>query len=324
LKIIEDIIDLSKIEANQLQIQEKEFNLNELLDELNTIFDKEIQTERKHSLTLTLSKELPDEKANVKLDKTRLQQILTNLLSNAIKYTESGKIEFGYKLVKSSSWYYLQFYVSDTGIGIPEDKQDIVFDRFRQSDDSQTRSYGGTGLGLSISKALIEKMGGTIWLDSEPDSGTVLYFVLPLLNYNEQMMDHTQNSVEPMNVNWKGKQILIVEDDVLSVKFLEAILEGTGAETIHVKRGQNAIDMVKSKRIDLILMDIQLPGMDGNEATAQIRKFNDEVPIIAQTAHAMSEDKRKSIQSGCNDYITKPIDSNLLLVKIKEQFIKRE
>ena len=321
LQVINDIIDLSKIDANQITIQKEEFNLNAFLGEIHSNFLQKFREKAGNNITFTLEKGLDDKQAVVRLDRTRMEQVFSYLLHNALKYTEKGEVRLGYYLNEGQ----LFFYVRDTGVGIPEHKQEVVFERFRQSDDSKTREYGGTGLGLSISKGLIELMGGDIWLDSTLGEGTVFYFSLPLeLAYNVNSKEDTQNT-QIMKYDWSNMTILIVEDDPLSSKFLEAILEDSNATILFAQNGQEAIDISKNTaELDLVLMDLQLPGISGNEATSKIREIRDDLPVIAQTAHAMVEDKKKSLDAGCDDYITKPINMDLLLDKIHGVFEKYE
>jgi PAS domain S-box-containing protein len=326
LQVINDIIDLSKIDSNQLLLEKETFNLNHFMDEIHTNFSQSIKEAYKKNIDLKLEKGLKDDKSAVQLDKTRLEQVLTYLLRNAIKYTEEGMIKFGYELEQRAEPKQLKFFIQDTGVGIPEEKQEVIFERFRQSDDSKTREYGGTGLGLSISKGLVEMMGGAIWLYSVPSEGTTFYFTLPYKTSEDTNNSQSQNkNTQYMSYDWSGKTILIVEDDPLSSKFLEAILEDTGATILLAKDGQEAIDTAKAQaKLDMILMDIQLPGMNGNEATLEIRKLRGNIPVIAQTAHAMPEDKKKSLDAGCDDYITKPINMDLLLDKMETVFKKHE
>jgi CheY-like chemotaxis protein len=233
-------------------------------------------------------------------------------LSNAFKYTDKGKIETGYNLLDKDN---ILFFVKDTGIGVDKEKQDIIFDSFRKSDNSTTRLYGGTGLGLSISKALVELMGGKIWVESELNQGASFYFTLP---YEPAHKVNEEYQVEESKTyNWEGKNILIVEDDELSYEYLKEILKDTEANILHAKDGQAAIDFCKKEtNLDLVLMDIQLPGIDGNTATEKIREFNENIPIIAQTAYALEDEKKKILQAGCNDYVSKPLDEEKLYEKI--------
>jgi len=319
LQIINDIIDLSKIDANQITIQKEEINLNAFLGEIYANFSQKFREKAGDKITLTLEKELDDKKAVVKLDRTRMEQVFSYLLHNALKYTEKGEVRLGYYLNKEQ----LVFYVGDTGVGIPEHKQEVVFERFRQSDDSKTREYGGTGLGLSISKGLIELMGGAIWLDSNLGEGTIFYFTLPFEPIYDANNNEDIQNTQIMKYDWSNMTILIVEDDPLSSKFLEAILEDSNATILFAQNGQEAIDISQETTdLDLVLMDLQLPGISGNEATSKIREIRTDLPVIAQTAHAMVEDKKKSLDAGCDDYITKPINMDLLLDKIHGVFEK--
>ncbi len=323
LQVINDIIDLSKIDSNQLNLEIKEFNLNHFLNETYLNFSQKIKEKHGDKVEFKLEKGLNDSEAVIKLDKTRLEQVISYILINAIKYTEKGVIKLGYETDDNRN--NLIFFVQDTGIGIPQDKQDLIFERFRQSDDSSTREYGGTGLGLSISKGLVELMGGSIWLKSEAGKGTVFYFSLPYSTSTETIKfpDNKNKNKPYMKYDWSDKKILIVEDDPLSSKFLETILEDTNATILIAKDGQEAIDITKqTDDLALILMDIQLPGISGNEATEEIRKIRSDLPVIAQTAHAMAEDKNRSIEAGCDDYITKPINLDMLLDKIQKVFEK--
>ena len=323
LQVINDIIDLSKIDSNQLNLEIKEFNLNNFWDEIHSNFSQQIKEKHGNKVEFKIEKGLSDSEAFIQLDKTRLEQVLSYILVNAIKYTKKGMIKLGYEIDDNHD--NLILFVQDTGVGIPENKQDVIFERFRQSDDSTTREYGGTGLGLSISKGLIKLMGGSIWLKSKSGEGTVFYISLPY-NTSIETTNYSENrdkSKPYMKYDWSDKKILIVEDDPLSSKFLETILEDTNATILLAKDGQEAIDISKqTDDLALILMDIQLPGMSGNEATKEIRKKRSDLPVIAQTAHAMAEDERKSFEAGCDDYITKPINMDALLDKIQKVFEK--
>lgn len=306
MQIINDIIDISKIESNQISINQTNFSLNDLIDELSAFFSIEF-----NNLELRINKSLNKYNDYITSDQTRLIQILTNLLSNAFKFTESGFIELGYE-IKNSDLY---FYVKDTGIGVKKEDQKIIFDRFRQSDDSTTRKYGGTGLGLSISKGLVELLGGKINVESDGKNGSLFYFTIP---YRRAEAKSLKSKVGfENNLNWDTKKIMVVEDDDISFQYIFELLKETNVELFHVKTGLNAIELVKDTHFDLILMDVQLPGIDGNDTTREIRKFNRDIPIIAQTANAMADDKSKSIQAGCNYYLAKPIDGNVLIETVK-------
>jgi PAS domain S-box-containing protein len=309
LQIINDIIDISKIESNQIVINYTDFSLNDLIDELSLFFSLE-----NANIELRISKDLTNGNDYIHSDYNRLTQVLTNLLSNAFKFTERGYVELGYKVNK----YDLYFYVKDTGIGVNKKDKKIIFDRFRQSDESSTRKYGGTGLGLSISKGLVTLLNGSIGVESDGENGSLFYFTIP---YKQVKNNHKNvKSVTSLESDWSSKKIMVVEDDEMSFKFIKEVLRDTKAELLHVKSGLNAIELLKKIQVDLILMDIQLPGIDGNETTKEIRKSNNSIPIIAQTANAMADDKDKSLNAGCNDYLAKPIDGNELLSIIGSYF----
>ncbi len=316
LHIITDIIDISKIEAGQISIFNKNFLLNKALIDLQLIFINQIEVLKK-PIELTLNTGLRDNESAVFSDKVRLDQILTNLLSNAIKFTDKGKIEFGYTLDRRRD---LIFYVRDTGIGMTEDEQKIIFDRFRQASTSFSKMYGGTGLGLSISKGLTEKLGGKIWVESKIDEGSSFYLRIPYkpgihierppqINYNEDYC-------------WEGKIILVAEDEDANYNLLETILGPTKAKVLRAKTGEEAVIIcTENKKIDLVLMDMKMPDMNGFVATGKIKNKNRKLPIIAQTAYAMSTDEETCLKAGCDDYISKPIRIDDLLRKI-ERYLK--
>lgn len=307
LQIINDIVDISKIESSQLNINYTDFSLNDLMNELYAffrIYNKNVE--------LKVKNELPDSSSFIRSDYTRLTQIISNLLTNAFKFTQKGFIEFGYRLNSEN----LYIYVQDSGIGVKKENQEIIFDRFRQSDESTSRIYGGTGLGLSISKGLVKLLGGNIGVESDGENGSLFYFTIPYKGADDINIPK-ENINKVQNIDWSNKVILIVEDDMVSYQYIDAILRETNAEIHHVESGQDAIEFVQKIKTDVVLMDIQLPGIDGNDATREIRKFNKDIPIIAQTAYAMADDREKSIKAGCNDYLAKPINSNDLLDKIQ-------
>jgi CheY-like chemotaxis protein len=255
---------------------------------------------------------LPDNMSIVS-DPDRLRQVLINLVGNAIKFTEKGLVEFGYYCKGNE----LEFYVRDTGIGISPEKQKVIFDRFTQADDSLTRKFGGSGLGLAISRGLIELLGGRLWASSILGEGSTFYFAIPYLQATEDESQENAPQSQKSEYNWKGRTFLIVEDDKVSYKFLEGVFRRTGVKILHADNGLKAIDFCKAHpELDIVLMDIQLPEMSGLDATRIITTFRENLPIIAQTANAMSEDKEKCLEVGCVDYVTKPINIHVLFNKI--------
>jgi PAS domain S-box-containing protein len=306
LTIITDILDISKLEAGQLTLAESIFNLNTLLDEILLQFEKDKKDKGRDSIVLFLRKGLKDEESEIYADKARLNQVLSNLLGNALKFTEQGTIEFGYTFNGIAT---LEFYVKDTGIGIPVDMQKIIFERFRQADDSSSRRFGGTGLGLAISRGLIELLKGKIWVDSNPDLGSVFFFTLP---YKKMLPVGDQKTIlhpaKETNVDWRNATILIVEDVFDNYLLLKEIIDETNAKILYAPDGKSGIEIVKNNaEITLVLMDIQLPDMNGYEVTKKMKQLKPGLKVIAQTAFGLSGDREKAMAAGCNEYIAKPI-----------------
>ena len=312
LNIINDIIDISKIESGQMDVVYTETNVNDQNKYIYTFFKPEVEQK---GLQLILNNGLPYKNAVIKTDREKIYAILTNLVKNAIKFTHQGAIEFGY-CQKSSE---LEFYVRDTGRGIPEAQIDLIFERFRQGSESQSKEYEGSGLGLSISKAYIELLGGTIWVESKVGEGSTFYFTLPYDGETEGNLETSDGSVNDLVRHMKTLKVLIVEDDKLSAMLLTRVVSSVAKEILHAVNGVEAIEMCRTnKDIDLVLMDMKMGEMDGYQATQQIRTFNKQVVIIAQTAFTLTGDKEKALEMGCNDYISKPINKNLLLEMIRE------
>jgi CheY-like chemotaxis protein len=315
LNIINDIIDISKLEAGLMKLEIKESDINEQTEYIYTFFKPEVEAK---GITLKHTNTLPSSKAVVKTDREKLFAILTNLVKNAIKYTNEGTIEFGY--VKKDN--YLEFYVKDTGIGIPKDRHLAIFERFIQADISDKMARQGAGLGLSITKAYVEMLGGKIWVDSDINKGSTFYFTIP---YSTKPKDNffakRKLKAEMTSKTTKKLKILIADDDVTSEILISITLREYSKEIMKAGTGAEAVEICRNNPdIDLILMDIQMPVMNGYEATRQIRQFNKDVVIIAQTALAQTGDKEKSISAGCNEYISKPIDKDKLLELILKHF----
>jgi PAS domain S-box-containing protein len=313
LQIVNDILDISRIEANQIELKESTFSLNALIEELYIEYAQKLINENKFQIVLNISKGLTDEQSIIYADEVRLKQVLCNLLDNAIKFTKTGEIEIGYQSVEND---HLRFFVRDTGIGIHPDKHRIIFERFRQIDESLDREYGGNGLGLAICKAFVELMGGRIWLKSGINKGTTFYFTISVKkNPGKEKINLPESKI--VNYKWKNKRIMVVEDDISSLTFMKVLFKLTQADLVFVKKGQEAIDLFMNDRnFDLILMDVQLPDINGLEVTKMIKSINRDIPVIAQTAYAMQGDEVKCLKSGCDDYISKPIDISDLFFKI--------
>lgn len=311
LKIISDIIDISKIQAGQIVLERTHFLVNPVLIELETIFQTEIASRGKNQTNLILQVKPNCDDLTLFSDEIRLKQILFNLLSNAIKFTNDGYVKFGYEIKENT----IEFFVKDTGIGIREEFRKHVFEKFRQANESDAREYGGTGLGLAICKSLIELMGGNIWLAPFEDRGSEFRFSLPLESQQSyadpSLYDQSENEY-----NWQGNKILIVEDDLPSVHFLSEVLRESNVEVVHADDGEKAIAMHKQYNPDIILMDIRLPKINGLNVIRNIRNIDKDVVIITITANAFNEDRKKCLEAGSNDYISKPVDRYELLFKI--------
>jgi len=314
ISIIEDVFDISAIESGKITIRKEEFNLIQTLNEINDIINYEKRNQEKDNIEVNYIN--PDNLDNfpINTDRNRFKQILINLLKNSLKFTDEGSIEFSYS-VKDTN---ILFYVRDTGIGIPEDKKEIIFDRFRQVDDSHTRSVGGTGLGLSICKKLVELLGGELWVESIEKKGSTFSFTLP---YNGKKSHIKKKKIiEKLIIpDLSDKTILIVEDVETNFQFIEVSLQRTGANILWAENAKQSIEICdKNKNVDLVLMDINLPGMNGLEATEIIKKNRKNLPIIAQTAYALKGDREKILRAGCNNYISKPIKRNELISVISK------
>lgn len=320
LNIINDIVDISKIEAGLMQIDIKETNINEQIEYTYTFFKPEAET---NGVKLSFKNTLPSKEAAIKTDREKLYAILTNFVKNAIKYTREGSIEFGYNLKRNNDRAEIEFYVKDTGVGIKKDRQEAIFERFIQADIEDKQAHQGAGLGLSISKAYVEMLGGKIWVESQEGKGSTFYFTLP---YNTEPTKETNGHqpVVSVNNNDVGKlKILIAEDDEVSEMLLDETIKMFGKGIIKSRTGGEAVELCRANPdIDLILMDICMPDMGGYEATKQIREFNKEVIIIAQTAFGLTGDREKAIKAGCNDYIAKPINKLELHAMIQLHFGK--
>lgn len=316
LNLIDDIIDISKIEAGQLKVFKSQYFLDNILSDIYDSYNEFIKT--KHDKTgLKLKYNKPDggEMVVIYTDIDRFKQIIRNLISNAIKFTDIGFVEFGFTTNIDKKNPQIQFYVRDTGIGIPNEKLEIIFESFRQANISDTKIYGGTGLGLAITKKMVEILGGRIWVKSTPDQGSTFYFTIPYnpVNISARYPEKNNNKTTSKIYNWRNKNILIVEDNDQSFLFFKSVLKKTQIRMKRANSGNEAIELCKENDFDLILMDIQLPEMDGCTATRQIKQFNKNVSIIAQTAYAMSDEKERCLKAGCDDYISKPISvANLL------------
>jgi PAS domain S-box-containing protein len=310
LSIINDIVDISSIEANVLKKSNSSININETLESLFIQFQLKAN---ENGNSLILSPGLSKEESILETDKTKLIQILSNLITNALKFTKNGKVIIGYKLKENM----LEFYVSDTGIGIAHDQHLRVFDNFYQVENDLSRQYGGTGLGLAISKAYVELLGGKIWLESELGKGSTFYFNLPYHKAQVPLTEEKENRVSEDLKFGIPVTILVAEDDDQNFLLITHLLANFNAEIVRASNGKEAFDMCKSeKKYDLILMDIKMPVMNGYTATELIKEIYPDLPVIAQTAFVT--EKEKAMACGCDDFISKPFKKEELLTIIRK------
>lgn len=314
LNIINNIVNMSIIEAGQLETRIQELDVNNQLEYIYSFFKSEVE---KKGLKFNLNYALDSREVIIKTDKDKVESVLTNLVNNAIKYTDNGLIEFGC-VEKAAS---LEFYVKDSGIGILEERQEAIFERFIQADIVDKMARQGAGLGLSISKAYVEILGGRIWVDSKIGKGSTFYFTIP---FNKEITKKGK-VIESKKIENKykiliNKTILVVDDDDSSYEYLKVILNGFGIyNMVWAKNGKEAFSCCTGdSTIDLVLMDINMPVMNGFIATKEIKKIKPNLPIIAQTAYAIAGDREKFIDAGCDDYISKPIKKDELIEVINK------
>ncbi|WP_347839827.1 PAS domain S-box protein [uncultured Draconibacterium sp.] len=315
LSTINDIIDISKIESGLVSVDLDTIDLKSFLTDIKLFFEPETT---KKQLYLNFSNENDQHSPTFEADTVKLNSIISNLIKNAVKFTREGGITFGYEIIDDA----ITFVVKDTGIGIPENRQQAIFDRFVQADIADSRVFEGSGLGLSISKSYTEMLGGTIKLESKENEGTTFYIRLPYKKPADSILtfDEYPSATEKLPGNLK---IMIAEDDPVSVELLKIVLGPTCNEMIVAENGQKAIDLAREHPdLDLILMDIKMPEVDGYEATEEIRKFNAKVKIIAQTAFAQDQDALMALNVGCNDFITKPVNKKELFQSLSSLFAR--
>jgi PAS domain S-box-containing protein len=311
LNLVDDIIDIAKIEAGELKIVKKECELYGMGQELLIIAQEVKKKFSKQQLELIFRPDPGQQQLFLKTDPFRLKQILINLINNAIKFTEKGSVEFGFSVRDER---FIEFYVKDTGVGLSRNELDVIFERFKRTRHSEEQNIVGTGLGLAISKNLVQLLGGEMWVDSTPGSGTVFLFTIPYLKITRLPAGTENKMPEDSEYNWTGAGILIVEDDPGSFTFLKELFKHTGARLYYAYNGTEAVSLFRqNESIDLVIMDIQLPEMDGYEATRIIKSIKSDIPVIAQTAFAMTGDRGKMIEAGFDDYMAKPVDINHLL-----------
>lgn len=318
LNLIDDVIDIAKIESKQLKIVQSNVNLLEMYVDLVKIYEDILIKHDKRNVKLKVNITEQDKDLVIRTDPKRLKQVLSNLIGNAIKFTTKGQIEIGYKLAPSKIVY---FYVKDTGVGIPKNKLNTIFERYGQVEDTYQSNINGTGLGLAISKSIIQLMGGNIWATSKVNKGANFYFYLPHIPpKKEQPNTQLRADVMPetlFDIDLKEKTILIAEDENTNYSYINALLKPYGAKTIRAKTGIEAISQVETNEIDLVLMDIRMPVLDGIEASRYILTMQPDLPIVAISAFAMDEDRRNCINAGCKEFLPKPLQKENFFTALK-------
>jgi CheY-like chemotaxis protein len=320
LEIIDDILDLAKIQAGKFSVEINDCSLTELVDGV-TVLMKPVAEEKNLEFNVRPCDPLP---AGIRTDSVRVRQCLINLIGNAIKFTEAGHVNLCITLFDDSDKPHIRFDVEDTGIGISEDKQQEIFNPFIQADGSTTRKFGGTGLGLAITRQLAEILGGRLDVTSEEGKGSAFSLIIPtgvdvnsqpLLDGQEMSSESISQEQQTQSPKFTGK-VLVAEDVLTNQVLVRLLLERLGLEVTTVEDGALAVEEVMNREYDLILMDIQMPNMNGYEATQAIRKKGVRTPVVALTANAMKGDKDKCIDAGCDGYLAKPIDRRALLQTI--------
>jgi signal transduction histidine kinase/CheY-like chemotaxis protein len=323
MKMVNNLLFVSKMDSNQLNFNIEFFNINETLREVQTHLNSMILS--RPDVEFKLIFPINSEELQIKSDRDKLIQILDNLLDNALKFTKSGKVELGYYIDDNSIPV---FYIRDTGIGISKEKQDHIFDVFRQLDYEANRKFEGSGLGLTLSKKLVHLLDGELWFDSEENIGTNFYFRLSgtgriKMNLLNEITSKTGSKLNDIgDLKYSEKNILIAEDVKSNFNYLNAIIELTDATVIWAKNGKDAIQICNhnNPKIDLVLMDIRMPEVDGMEAIKQIKSNNKSIPVIVQTAYAMNNEREECLNAGADQFITKPIDPRKLM-KILQEYL---
>ena len=314
MHIINDLLEISRIESGNATVIKGKFVINNLLNELELIYSQRLQRTKKSNLSLKVDKPLSDKQSAIISDGYIIKEVFSNLIDNAIKYTPSGFIRFGYHPPENDT---ITCFVTDTGIGISPKDQELIFEHFRQAEREDPHKYGGTGLGLSICKGSLSLIGGHIRVDSSPGNGSTFYFTFPYEPDISSKMENGINPDPPVSKGpyfWPGKKVLLVEDEDSNIEFLNILLRRTNAEMICVRTGKELRSEYKNLiQYHLVLLDIRLPDADGWELAKEIKAIRPDLTVIAQTAYAMATDRQKSEIAGCNDYISKPINKDQLM-----------
>lgn len=313
LSILNDVIEISLIESGKIKAKNEVFDLNELMNELYDIFKCQL----KPGIDFRMSKGLNSGESYISGDRVKISQIIYNLLSNASKFTEKGTIHFGYGIKNKQ----LEFFVSDTGIGIDLKLHKVIFERFNKEDRSPHKMYEGIGLGLAICRGNLNILGGKIWLESEPGAGSTFYFSLPWQEASVPAKNQNQQEItsSPKSVI----KVLVIEDDETNFEFIKAVLSNRNFSLFHAWNGTEGVNLFNEIHPNLVILDIKLPGLNGYEILKIIRKTNPEIPVIAQTAMVMNQDRQKAIDSGFTSFLAKPYKKDELLSLIDSLETKR-
>ena len=321
LSLVEDLFDTTIIETGQIKINFENADIRSLLEEVQDVIQGERLMEDKTCVELVLNTNEVRDPLYFVTDIRKLKQVLINLLRNALKFTEKGYIEFGITEIKDADNKYFQFYVKDTGIGIDKKNHEAIFNIFRQIDDTNTRKFGGMGLGLSLAKKTIEILGGKIWVESEPDKGSTFYFTLPVQEDKNKKDNNSEDKAITMGKDFSGKTILIAEDEQSNFDFLKILLTRMNIKVLWAKDGLEAVQLCETDpSINLVLMDIKMPRLNGYDATKLIKSKRPDLPIVAQTAYAMISDQQEAEQSGCDEYLSKPLKINQIIEILEKYF----
>ncbi len=319
LEILGNILDISRIDSGQILLKPEEFKLNLLCDEIEEIFRKAKSRYNSSSLKFSIKADRNLKALSIIADREKLKQVLVNLIENAFKFTRSGKIEFGFSVYEQNV---ITFHVSDTGIGIPKEQYSEIFRRFSRGGHRSAQLYGGTGLGLSIVMGLVDLMGGKVWLDSELEKGSTFYFTMPFESEVVQpIVKHVEKVTEIPDYR-QNAQILLVESDEFNAMYIKEILSETDYVLIHISNAEKAVGICSQNDIKLVLYDLSMPAAIDYQTIKLIRKNHPEIGIIGQTTYSNHVDEKKALEAGCNDYLSKPIKGDLLLMRIS-QFVNQ-
>jgi signal transduction histidine kinase len=324
LNLINEVIDISRIEAGEVTINESSCDICLLIKEILQQYEEQKALLFKSNISLYANPCIIDSNISIITDAVKLRQVIINLIENALKFTEEGYIEINLDIKIGADCNDLVISVKDTGIGIDSKDIKYIFDRFRKVENKDAdKLYRGAGLGLAISQRLVNLLGGKIWVESQIGKGSTFYFSIPLNKSDEKKdSENIETFTEFSDFNWENKIVVIAEDEPTNFRYLENLLSKTKMKIIWAKNGQETCNIVNNQPVHLVLMDIRMPVMDGYEATRRIKKFDKNIPVIAQTAYTQGVDRELIKKAGCDDIITKPFNANDLFVLINKYFSK--